>query len=258
LSKVIKAYDMGYDVSSSPNGTLNTPKEVKRAALDQAAKIVAAASQRSRRILETANSQVTALVQSELANVEKIKASAKEDGFQKGYEDGFAQGQSQGKQEILDRWNNIFSSLSQGVEQLSQLRREVLEKSEPELIKIAILIAERLVKHKMNDPLTTLEISKALLEEIEDDSEVRLLLPQEIADLPAVKENINALEGAGIGVRFKIMPDSSLKPGDVRIETHWGWIDGRGSIRWSRLIRALQEEVHIDEVESLSDRLATV
>lgn len=262
FSKIIKA-------GSEPNGNPLTTSDVDAAknapeppddfsqplseserhatrALFEAATIVRKASKRAARMLQTAAEQAQDTVITATDRVEIIEEDARKAGYEAGYSAGFEAGKEQAAQHFREELADVFTSLENAVDYLGKERRAALARMESDIVKFAVLLAERVVRRQLPDPETTVSIAGSLLHDLKEESRVIVHLPPAVAEHPDVERRLGEV-AAGSGVRWKIAADPGLQMGDVRVETEWGWVDGRAAIRWSRLISSLEEAVRHDE-----------
>ena len=84
-----------------------------------------------------------------------------------------------------------------------------------------------------------------LLAEVRDESRITLYLPEGVQRTEDEALKLADGDSSG-GIQLVVKHDPTLSLGDVRIETAWGWIDGRASVRWQRLVEALRRGIDDD------------
>lgn len=229
-----------------PEMVLSESERESTRALFDAAAIVREASQRAARMVRLAAERAENIVAAATNRVEAIEAEARKAGYEEGFDAGFAAGKEEAAKQVREEMAQIFTALEKAVNDLGQERRTALARMESDIVKFAVLLAERVIRRQLPDPETTVSIAGSLLHDLKEESRVTIHLPPAVVEHPEVERRLSEV-AAGSGIRWKIAADPSLRMGDVRIETEWGWVDGRASIRWSRLIRALEEAVRHDE-----------
>lgn len=229
-----------------PALTMSKSDRASTRALFEAATIVREASKRAARLLQSAAERAEDTVVTATNRIETIEAEARKKGYEEGFAAGFAEGKEKAAKQVRAELVHILTSLENAVDHLGNERRAALAQMESDIVKFAVLLAERVIRRELPDPETTVSIAGSLLHDLKEESRVIVHLPPAVAEHPEVERRLSEA-AAGSGVRWKIAADPGLQMGDVRIETEWGWVDGRASIRWSRLIRSLEEAVRHDE-----------
>lgn len=242
----VEMIEAGASDDEQPELILSESERQSTRALFDAAAIVREASQRAARMVRLAAERAENIVAAATERVEAIEAEARQVGYQEGFHAGFAAGKEEAIKQAREEMAQIFASLEKAVDHLGQERRSALARMESDIVKFAVLLAERVIRRQLPDPETTVSIAGALLHDLKEESRVTIHLPPAVVEHPEVERRLSEV-AASSGIRWKIAADPSLRMGDVRIETEWGWVDGRASIRWSRLVRALEEAVRQDE-----------
>lgn len=250
-SRIVKANESG---SADTNGTV-TPwlRNVARGDAERrppydatgvfdAAEIMRRAAQRAAALLREAERKSEQQLAAAAAEIERLEEETRRKGYEAGFAEGFAEGRAEGEAQARREASGLLESLSAAVQEIGELRRALLVEAADDAVKFAVLIAEKIVKQVLQDPEATARLAGELLQELREESRVVIYLPPEAVEHPET-ERIIAQRAGDAGVRWTLAADPSLAPGDVRIETEWGWVDGRGSVRWARLIRALEESV---------------
>lgn len=241
-----EAIESGSRAEEPPELALSESERASTRALFEAATLVREASQRAARMIRMAAERAENIVSAATDRVEAIEAEARKAGYQEGFDAGFAAGKEEAAKQMRAEMQHVFTTLEKAVDHLGQERRAALAQMESDVVKFAVLLAERVVRRQLPDPETTVSIAGSLLHDLKEESRVIIHLPPAVVEHPEVERRLSEAAAAS-GVRWKIAADPSLQMGDVRIETEWGWVDGRASIRWSRLIRSLEEAVRHDE-----------
>lgn len=251
MSSIIKAENIEADVQRD-TARKALPKPHRRnasrtaASVVDAAAIVQSARTRAAAILQGAQTAATRIVEEAEERATVLREQSMEEGYREGYARGSAEGYEAAEREGQRRWQEAVEALELARQELEAVRAEALASAERDMVKFAVLIAEKILRAELADPERTLAIARSLLAEVRDESSVTLYLP---AELGMHDEGSSRLvEGAsGTGVQLVVKSDPTLGLGDVRIETAWGWIDGRAPVRWRRLIEALRRGIDDDD-----------
>lgn len=239
MSRIVKADQLPCSAPAQAPSRRVVQARRRAAAVLDAAQIMRAAEERAAAVLRAAEEQAAALLEDQQRELVRLR----EEAVRRGYEEGYAEGRAAGERAAQDAAQGHLAELAAAVrrasEELSQLRRQVLAEAEGDIVKFAILVAERVLRGELADPQRTWAIARSLLAEVADESYVKVFLPPCVGD-PAEGRVQLATAAPGSGVRVEIEIDPSLGPGDVRVETRWGWLDGRAPVRWRRLVEALQ------------------
>jgi type III secretion protein L len=172
------------------------PKVVKReiyAATEEAARIVHEAHTQARKILDDA---------------EQARQTALETSFKEGYEQG------------LREWNVA-------VAEVNAARDKYLTGSEPELIRLAVRIAQKIIGEELRtNPETIVSVARACLEGAGRERSLTVRVPA--ADLDLVRRRIVLLrEAAGPNRSIEVVADAAIGPGGCVVESEYGVIDAR-------------------------------
>lgn len=210
--------------------------------LFDAADVMRSAKERAAHILRTAREEASRVREEETKRIEALRQEAAEEGYREGFARGLAEGEKKALEAVRQQLTDLRNTAESAVAELAQLRQQIVDSAEDDIIKFAVLIAERVLRGELRDPQRTWEIARSILSELEDESQVSLFVPPCVGDVEEGQAKLSQAIG-GSGVRLDIQIDPALKPGDVRVETQWGWIDGRAHVRWKRLIEALQRGI---------------
>jgi flagellar assembly protein FliH len=168
------------------------------------------------------------------AEIEAIEIAAHAEGYQRGLGEGLAEGRRLGAQAVRDE----AQRLQQLVAHLSQPLAELDAEVERTLIALTIEVARRLVdEHLQLDPeLTAAAVRSAVASLSPPPREVRVHLHPDDAtllqDLPAPADVVS----------WRVLADSKLRRGDVRLETENAMVDALLDTRQAGVARALLGE----------------
>lgn len=182
-----------------------------------------------------------------------------EAGFKRGYEEGlllgrkegFEEGFKEGKREAEKRgeeerflWQKKFEEDKRG--ELAKIH-DFLVRAEEELKKVILNMDQEIVK------IVTKVVEKMLLREVSQDQELLLRLIREALNYIAEGTEINIrVNPKDIEVlesyreifpstyRVRLLPDETISPGGLFIETKLGVIDATFEKRWERMLSFLE------------------
>lgn len=179
-----------------------------------------------------------------LAEAEKIREQAYQEGFSQGRREGFEQGQAEGLEQGLSEGRAAAKTeLDVQLQQLSQLQaafRAPLQAQEQQLEQVLVGLVEKLAEAVVRAELrsrpellvATLHESLALLPQHAGAIEVRVH-PDDIAALEHLAEEQN----------LHFIADDALTPGGCYVRTDQSRIDARIETRFARLAQQLQERL---------------
>jgi flagellar assembly protein FliH len=231
-----------------------TPSAPPAPAIDQ--EILARAQMEAQQILQQAQMQAQQMMQeaqSQIqAHAENVAQQAGQQGYQDGMQQGFAAGQEQGLAETLAR----VEQLKMEFVELVLARRKVLAAMEPEIVHLAVNIAEKIVGMELatGREIITGIVRQALATLKERDEIVIRVNPSEVE---AVVANQAAYEAMIEGLkRFEVLADGAIEVGSCAIETNLGNVDARISTQLEAVRAGLDEMCKIRAFE-MKDKLAT-
>lgn len=203
--------------------------------------ILEKAQQEAQQLLHQAQLQAQQITQQAMAQAAEAAEAARQEALQQGYQEGLQAGQQAGLEHSAAEAQNRLDLLKTEFVQLVKARRKVLAEMEPELIRLSIGIAERILAQEltMNKEAVVAIVREgiATLKEREEitvrvhPSEVELLTPYQ-TELEAMVEGLK---------RFFIQGDGSIEPGSCAIETNLGNVDARMSTRLEAVRMGLEE-----------------
>lgn len=253
---------------SSPNGgggqmeqTTAMPVTPAAPAVDQ--QILAQAQAQAQQMLQQAHEQVQQMqmqaqqmmqdAQAQIqAHAEQVAQQAGQQGYEEGRQQGFAAGQEQGLQDTLAR----VEQLKMEFVELVMARRRVLASMEPEIVHLAVDIAEKIVGMELSTgrEIITGIVRQALATLKERDEVVIRVNPSEV---DAIKANQPAYEAMIEGLkRFEVVPDGAIEAGSCSIETSLGNVDARINTQLEAVRAGLDEMAKIRAFE-MKDKLST-
>lgn len=191
------------------------------------------------------------------AAIAEAAARSFETGREQGMRDGRA-AETTEQQEVLRQAKN------QGAEQAAHLanqfvevRDRFLETMEHEVVKLALAIAERILRREaQTDPLFLVGAARVALRQLSSTLRVKL----RVASSNATLWNETMARLPNLNVRPIVVPDESMHDGDCIIETEMGSVDLGVAAQVHRMEAALFDTPPVKEQETTStfdtDRLA--
>ena len=218
--------------------------------------IIAQAQMEAQQLMQQAQMQAQQMVADAQANLqqelEAVRQQAAEQGFQEGIQQGVQAGQQQGMAETAQRVEHLKMEFVE----LVMARRKVLAAMEPEIVHLAVEIAEKIVGMELATGREIITgIVKQALATLKERDEVNIRVnPSEV---DAIKANQAAYEAMIEGLkRFEVVPDGAIEAGSCSIETNLGNVDARISTQLEAVRAGLDEMAKIRAFE-LKDKLST-
>ncbi|WP_298272632.1 FliH/SctL family protein [Geobacter sp.] len=154
------------------------------------------------------------------------------------YHNGMEEGRRQAERGLA----NVFKSLREGVAALTGLRQRVLKESEEDLLRLAVMIARKIVQQEIaQDPGVLASIIAAAVGGCaERDRVVVRLNPGDHAVVSANRQGF--LAGLGEDAPITLASDDGVGPGGCLVETATGTVDARIEAQIDEIYRILLEE----------------
>lgn len=168
--------------------------------------------------------------------IEQLKNKAIKEGIKKGYDEGF----SRGKAEVLKKFSENVEIIKNSHHQVNNFIQEIVKKSGKDILKLALSIAEKIIREKINeDDEIVVNSLKFLLKTVPQVDKIIIYLnPIEFERIKKSSE-----EFAEILERYrevKFIDDSRIEKGGVVVETELGNIDGQPGSQLEKLIREFE------------------
>jgi len=158
----------------------------------------------ARVILESAQREAQAIIEEAETRRDSIVHAAHGEGYQKG----------------LAEWDNALRSAREA-------QQELYAKYEPEMIRVAVKIAEKIIGEELRaHPETIVSIARECLRGVRH--EHSLILRVNPKEAEEVQRNLDSLvEAAGSGRRIQIVSDAAVAAGGCIVDSAVGVIDAR-------------------------------
>ena len=193
-------------------------------------------------ISESARAEAEAIKKSARLEVDSLREKAHQEGYQAGEDKGRSAGEAEGLHEIQLDWNNLMLESEALVNELQTSRMGILKASEEEMLKLIIAFAKTVIKvEPVAQPEIILHnIDQALNRVSEVDKIVLRINLRDKSMCQAHKDQFMARLGSVTELR--IIEDSTLSPGGIKIETGVGTIDATIESQSRELEKALLEK----------------
>jgi flagellar assembly protein FliH len=168
------------------------------------------------------------------AEIERLCAEAREDGYQAGYHSGYEIGKRKGYEDGQVAAQTEAQRIGRAADNLDQALQEFDQQVADELLALAVEIARQVVRHEIAArPDTILGVVNEALSYLPHQHAAIHLNPD---DASLVRSYLgDALAHAG----HRILEEPTLKPGDCLLESGGSQIDASTATRWRRVIENL-------------------
>lgn len=181
-------------------------------------------------ILRDAAARAKQMVEQATARVQEIEAQARA----RGHEEGVAAGRAVGHAELEEDVAALRALIAGARKQ----RKDVIETAEPELVRLAMAVAERVVyDHVAIDPSVVLENVRHALTRLVGREVVTLRVNP--ADADVLRKHREGTAASNDVEHLRIVEDQRVDRGGVVIETESGTIDAKISTQLREARRAL-------------------
>lgn len=237
------------DPGEEPEEALLDPQEAAAEMLvkaqEEAEQIITAAHQEADRALTVVQQECEKL---KIAGEEEF-AAQKEAGYETGYQEGLTAGQQAAQEEWETRLAKAEEKLTQAkkesadlLKQAEEERRARILSSEQEILKLACEIAEKIISTELKQaPNQWLVMIGAAVKKVAGATELTIRVAQEdeafmIQHLKEIRSRLSE------SPPIRLVSDSTLKPGDLLLQSNLGQVDARISQQIARIFQALKEE----------------
>ena len=158
------------------------------------------------------------------------------------FQEGFAEGEKAGFEAGTKRVEPLIASFNQGLEQLKNIRREINQAIEKEVVQLALCIAKKIVCHEIKTNAETVVcVAREALSRVENPGKIKIKLnPSDLQFIQDTKSQLSHLLQNVDGVRFEA--EDSIQIGGCVIETDMGDIDAR----IEKQFQAIEESFQIE------------
>lgn len=210
------------------------------AAREEAAQLIDDASRDAQQLIRDAEERALALIDDAQRRVAQIEAGAHDDGFKQGVGDGRAAAQAE-MDEMLETMRGL-------VEMARVERHKIIETAEPEIVKLSVTIAERILnQHVALDNDAVIEMVRSAISRLVNRETVTVRVNP--ADVETMREHRDKLMTMNDIDNLRVIEDQRVDRGGVVIETDAGTIDAKIStqLREVRRLLAVEDPISVSE-----------
>jgi flagellar assembly protein FliH len=165
-----------------------------------------------------------------------------EDELQRKIQEAFDKGTQEERKKADDDLAGICSALSEAISIVSRLREKIVRESEDELLKLAFMVAKKIVRQEIKHDRQILVqlVSEALRGFPEQHDIVVSLHPEDYKVITSNRELF--LAGIGEDRQITLKPDETTTLGGCIVESSTGVIDARIEAQLDEIYKGLVEE----------------
>jgi flagellar assembly protein FliH len=155
---------------------------------------------------------------------------------------GFAQGERAGGEAAAKRGEAMLRRLTQTLEELTDLRAQMIRETEQQMVRLALAIARRVLHREVSlDQDLLIAMARVALDRLGENAQVTVRLHPEDYEATA-----SARASAWTGAQVKVAPDTRVPRGGCRIESDFGALDAGVDAQLQEIAHALLgEAVHV-------------
>jgi flagellar assembly protein FliH len=165
-----------------------------------------------------------------------------EEELQRKIEEAFGKGAEEERRQADEDLACIYSALSEAISVVSKLRGKIIRESEDELLKLAFMVAKKIVRQEIKHDRRILAqlVSEALREFPEQHDIVVSLHPEDYKVITANRQLF--LAGVGDDRQITLKSDETTTLGGCVVESSTGVIDARIEAQLDEIYKGLVEE----------------
>ncbi len=157
------------------------------------------------------------LLRDRIAELDRIRQTELAQAKQQGFHEGIQQGRNQAVDEVKAAGEKVAQTLAE----LASVKRKLRNEAELELLKLSLSIARRILHRELStDPEALHGLVHTALQKLQNREISRVRV------YPGGAESVKvSLERIGAAPAIQVLPDPSLKNGDLIFETSFGELD---------------------------------
>jgi flagellar assembly protein FliH len=164
------------------------------------------------------------------------------------FEKGRIEGERAGESAALARTDDLMRRLSATIDEIASLRVGMMRKTERELVRLAVAMAERIVRKEVQlDRELLTKMAHVAIERLGESVVATIHLN------PVDHEAIGARRDASLGQPVQIVADAAVEPGGCVVRSAFGVIDAGIDTQVREVARALLGDDAIEEAGSHGD-----
>ena len=154
------------------------------------------------------------------------------------YDAGHAQGESAGRAQAEAQVSDLIERLSHTIAELAQLRARIYKEAEPDLVKLSLEIARRILRRELTvDPAAVSSLVYAAVEKLQGQLVHKVRVHPDHAEI--VRSSVIQL---GAGGDVQVVGDPSREPGTVIFELENGNLDASLETQLREIERGLGDQ----------------
>ncbi len=244
MSRIIKAADLKVLVAD-PSDTVIPAQVVENGSrgahgntILNGSNVIKDARRQAENIIMQAQEEAERCLHKAEKELEVLRLKTKEEGYAQGYEEGLGDGAQKAREEA----EYLLGLLEQTVQEGVRLRVSGLAALEDDVLKLSLLLADKVVRKTVADDISWLEpIIKEALEALGTvDTLTAYVNPM---DYSLIKESEDSVQPSK-RTKVSFEPDSTVSQGGCLIESENGLIDARLERRLGRIGKRLTEVLY--------------
>ncbi|MFM9327115.1 FliH/SctL family protein [Paenibacillus mesotrionivorans] len=166
---------------------------------------------------------------------------AMEEARQGGFAQGFQEGQEQAEVKVLEQYDQLLGDARTVLEQAYELKRQIIQESEPFLVELATAIAGKIIQQELSvNPQWVIEMTKGVLARKREKGTITLCVsPKQFAYIRDARDELKL--SVDSQAELEILPDSTIDDYGCVVRTAFGSIDARVDTQLKEIKLALQQ-----------------
>lgn len=166
---------------------------------------------------------------------------AEEEARQDGFEKGFQQGQEQAQVQVLEQYDGLLGEARAVLEQAYDMKRQIIQESEPFLVELATAIAEKIILQELSaNPEWIIGMTRSVLARRREKGIITLCVsPNQFAYIRDARDEL--LLSVDSQAELQILPDSTVGEHGCVVRTAFGSVDARVDTQLKEIKLALQQ-----------------
>ena len=172
------------------------------------------------------------------------------DDIKNAFQQGVTEGEKEGFEAGTKKIEPLINSLTQILQQLGNIRQEIHQSVEKEVVQLALSIAKKIVCHEVKTtPETVVCVAREALSRVENPGNIKIKMNP--ADLQFIKDTQSQLSHFLHDVEtIRFEAEDSIQSGGCLIETDMGDIDARIEKQFQAIEESFQTEIGQPEQEN--------
>ncbi len=239
------AEDLTQGEEETPVDSKEEAEKLLRNAREEAMEIVKAARQEAEFALADTEQEIERLKKETEEQIQAMKVEGYEAGYQEGLETGRKEAKEEWEEKLAAAEATLAKAENESLEMLKRAEEERVERilsSEEEILKLAFDIAEKIISTELkHSPKSWLGMVGEAVKKVAGATELVIRVSQEdeaflIQHLKEIRSQLTE------SPTINLVSDSTLKPGDLLIQTNLGQVDARIRQQIETTFRTLKEE----------------